>query len=90
MDEISVQETPICLHCKTEIIIPYGNNIFCSKKCQLRYGFEQKKEEALDKAKQTNKKKFKEFTKYCINCGSSFIVKRYFIFNLKAKEIPFL
>jgi hypothetical protein len=63
-----------CKHCHKELDSSnlYGKGIFCSKRCQLRYGFEQKKEEAIRKTSEKNKYKRTIIKIICAKCGKEF------------------
>jgi very-short-patch-repair endonuclease len=54
----------------------YGKGIFCSKRCQIGFAFENKKEEATKKAVETNTLKRFQFVKKCNKCNKDFEVQR--------------
>lgn len=64
-----------CKHCGKQSD-EYGKGIFCSKRCQIIFGFNNKKDIAREKIKKTNTLKRVMVEKKCKKCSKVFYVER--------------
>ena len=67
-----------CKRCNKELDTNnlYGKGIFCSKSCQIKYAYEQKKDEIAEKSTEYHKYQRITIIKECKRCGTSFEIER--------------